>query len=138
MSGVINLSEMVSLALHSMVYIAGSDKKLLHAKEIAEATGASEAHLVKVLQRLVKVNFLSSVRGPKGGFALGKLPEEITLLDIFEAIEGPLNIEGCPMNNKVCAFNACILGGVPEKVSKEFKDYLETQRLSDLISRFKK
>jgi DNA-binding IscR family transcriptional regulator len=46
--------------------------------------------LPKVLQRLAQVGFLSSTRGPNGGFVLRKKPADINLLQIYEAIEGKL------------------------------------------------
>ncbi|SET49550.1 transcriptional regulator, BadM/Rrf2 family [Natronincola peptidivorans] len=134
MSGIIHVSEMVSIAFHSMIVIAAKkDVGLLNVKEIAKIIGASESHLSKVMQRLVKAKFLRSVRGPKGGFALINSPDQISLLDIFEVIEGPFINNQCPTSCDICSFKACILGGVPEKMNKEFKEYLMQHKLSDLI-----
>jgi len=133
MAGAFHLSEMLSLALHSMVYIATSDMEYVNVKQIAQATGASEAHLSKVLQRLVKGRILRSVRGPKGGFMLEKTPEEINFLQIYEMIEGPVDNEGCPNHRRECPFAYCIFRGVPEKLNDQFIDYLTSTRLSEFI-----
>ena len=77
MTGIFHLSEMLSLALHSMVYIATSDDEYVNVKRIAASTGASEAHLSKVLQRLAKGRLIHSIRGPRGGFALALPAEEM-------------------------------------------------------------
>ncbi|SFH60565.1 Rrf2 family protein [Tindallia magadiensis] len=138
MAGVFHLSEMLSLALHSMVYIATSDDEYINVKQIAASTGASEAHLSKVLQRLSKGRIIHSVRGPRGGFALALPPEEISFLDIYEIIEGPAVIEGCPNHRKACPFNNCIFKGIPEKMNRQFLDYLKQHRLSDFIDSRKK
>ncbi|MCC5909684.1 MAG: Rrf2 family transcriptional regulator [Clostridiaceae bacterium] len=132
MSSIIHISQMASIALHSMVVISNT-KELLNVKKIAEVTGAPESHLSKVLQRLVKAGFIRSVRGPKGGFALLKSPSEITFLDIYEATEGSLATKHCPSNCQVCSFNTCILGGIPEKLNNEFIDYLRQKNLSDFL-----
>lgn len=137
MAGVVRISEMVSLALHSMVIIAASLKEIINVKEISAATGCSEAHLVKTLQRLVRAGLVYSIRGPKGGFGLAKSPDEITMLDIFQAIEGPLSDGKCPMNHQICSFHSCILGGMPKRLNQEFADYLAGQKLSDLTGNFK-
>lgn len=133
MAGVFHLSEMLSLALHSMVYIATSDDDYVNVKQIASSTAASEAHLSKVLQRLVKGRLIRSVRGPRGGFALAKEPEDITFLNIYEVIEGPAVIEGCPNHRKSCPFSICIFKGIPEKMNSQFFKYLETNRLVDFL-----
>ncbi|AKL94497.1 transcriptional regulator BadM/Rrf2 family [Clostridium aceticum] len=134
MSTIIRISEMLSIALHSMVVIAHKNQELLNVKEIAKIIGSSESHLSKVLQRLVKANYIRSVRGPKGGFSLLKSPEEITFLDIYEAIEGPFTINQCPTNCQICSFKSCIFGGLPQKLSEEFIEYLKGQKLSDALA----
>lgn len=131
MPGVVHISEIVSLALHSMAFIADSKKDIVNVKEIAAVTGCSEAHLVKVLQRLARAEFLYSVRGPKGGFGLLKDPDEISMLDIYEAIEGPLQATGCPTHHQTCPFKSCIFGGVPEKSNQDFIEYLRRKKISD-------
>ncbi|RQD68810.1 MAG: Rrf2 family transcriptional regulator [Tindallia sp. MSAO_Bac2] len=133
MAGVFHLSEMLSLALHSMVYIATADDDYVNVKQIAASTGASEAHLSKVLQRLAKGRLIHSVRGPRGGFALALPPEEISFLDIYEIIEGPIYIEGCPNHRKTCPFSSCIFKGIPEKMNSQFLEYLQENRLSDFV-----
>jgi Rrf2 family protein len=61
------------------------------AKSIAEQFAIPLPYLLKVLQQLVRANILRSIRGPRGGFYLSRPARGITLLQIFEAIEGPLN-----------------------------------------------
>lgn len=133
MAGTFHLSEMLSLALHSMVYIATYDGEYVNVKQIAQATGASEAHLSKVLQRLVKGRILRSVRGPKGGFTLDKKPEDINFLQIYELVEGPIESEGCPTHRRECPFSYCIFRGIPEKLNRQFIDYLTNTRLSEFM-----
>jgi Rrf2 family protein len=59
-------------------------------RDIAESCGIPSGHLLKILQQLVRAQILASERGPAGGFILRKPPAEITLLEIVEAIEGPI------------------------------------------------
>jgi HSP20 family protein len=134
-SRTIPLSEMVSLALHSMVIIAVRDPQLITVKDISAETGFSGTHLAKVLQRLVKAGLINSHRGPKGGFNLAKPAEDITFLDIYELIEGHLSSEGCPMNRFECPFESCIFGDIPQKCSREFREYMKKRRLSDFVNK---
>ena len=133
MPGVFHISEMVSLALHGMVYIAGTGREPVNVKEICRSIDCSEAHLVKALQRLVKSGLLYSIRGPKGGFGLNKPTDEITLLQVYQALEGPVESSGCPTHRKGCCFKTCIFDGVPEQLNREFARYLQGARLSDFI-----
>ena len=98
MAKIFSMSEAASIAIHSMVLIA-RNKDGINAVKIAEQTGSSKNHISKVAQRLVKDDLLKSVRGPSGGFTLKKDPADITLLDIYQSIEGPLEITDCPMAN---------------------------------------
>jgi Rrf2 family protein len=50
-------------------------------------------YLLKILQQLVRANVLRSKRGPRGGFSLAKLPNKITMLEVIEAVDGPLTGE---------------------------------------------
>ncbi len=126
------MSEAGSIAIHSMVLIAKSENKL-NVIKIAERTGSSKHHVAKVLQRLVKDDFLTSNRGPHGGFKLKRSAEEINLLEIYESIEGRIEITECPMDNMICPFDKCILGDVIGKMTQNFKDYLQSQKLSDYL-----
>ena len=124
---------MLSLALHSMVYIAGRNPELVSVKEIAGVTGCSVNHLAKVMQTLVKNNYLESVRGPKGGFTLKGDAAGITLLEIYELIEGTLEHRYCGIGDQKCPFRTCVFGGLADKFSREFTNYLRNTTLSQLI-----
>jgi Rrf2 family protein len=130
-ANIFSLTEAVSIALHGMVLISKSEKKM-NVIQISEKIGASKHHVAKVFQRLVKDNFLGSTRGPSGGFHLKKQPKEITLLDIYQSIEGNIEIATCPTHSDVCPFKSCILGNVANNLTKTFKEYLEKTTLESL------
>ncbi len=102
MSTILNFSDAVSLALHSMGIMAGKKDCFFRTGAIAKQLAVSEHHLQKVHQRLSKAGLLHSARGPKGGFSLNKPAEEITLLEIVEAIEGPFDPSPCFLNKSPC------------------------------------
>lgn len=130
MSKIINLSEAVSIALHSMVLLIKTNKKL-SVEKIAKITSTSKNHVSKVMQRLKKAGYVNSERGPKGGFILLEKAEELTLLEIYESIEGELKITVCPLNKKICPFNKCITENLTQKLTLEFKTFLQTHTLKD-------
>lgn len=132
MSKIFALSEASSIAIHSMVLIARA-KEGINAVKVAEITGFSKNHIAKVLQRLVKNDMLKSVRGPAGGFSLKQDPKSISLLDIYQAIEGALDIGDCPLSYEVCGFDQCLMGNVVNKLTIEFKKFLQGQTLQKYL-----
>jgi Rrf2 family protein len=132
MAKVVTLSEAASLAIHAVVLIGGSER-LINVNKIAEATASSKNHLAKVMQRLVKSGLVSSTRGPAGGFVLKKSAEEITLYDIYFAVEGPIELQDCPLDRPICPFDKCIMGGVIHKLTNDFKKYLIESKVSSFI-----
>jgi Rrf2 family protein len=131
MSSLIKISEAASLAFHTMVILAGETQGPMSAREMAKTLKVSEAHLAKVLQRLGREGFVNSRRGPKGGFTLGKPADQVTLLQIYQATEGPLETRDCLLSQKVC-HGACILGNLLYEVDAKVRDYLTKTYLSDL------
>jgi len=132
MSKIVNISEATSIASHSLALIAGSSD-MLNAKEIASITDFSRNHLAKVLQVLVKNNYLDSTRGPKGGFYLKKSADDITLLEIHELIEGAVEINHCRKTDENCPFAECVFGDIRERISIELRDYLKNRKISNIL-----
>jgi len=130
MSSLLRVSEAASLALHTTVFLTGNPGQPVPAREIAAALDVSEAHLAKVLQRLGKFGLVRSFRGPKGGFVLGKNEDEITLLEVYESIEGPLEATHCLFDIPACNGNGCIFGDLLETVHRQVNKYLSETKLS--------
>ncbi len=133
MAKIVHLSEAASLAIHAMVLIAKSDTHI-NVNILSQEMGASRNHLAKVLQQLVKFNYLKSVRGPSGGFVLNVHPSEITILDIYQAIEGKIETHQCPLDRQICPFDKCLMGGMVKNVTDQFKSYFEGQTLEKFVN----
>jgi Rrf2 family protein len=133
MDNILNISEAASLAMHASAYLACHGGGNLPIKSIAKGLGRSEHHLSKVMQRLSRAGIVSSIRGPGGGFTLARDPGQISLLDVFEAIEGPYEPNTCLFPQPVCTGEVCILGGLICKTANDVKDHLQSTRLSDLV-----
>ncbi|MCK4512244.1 Rrf2 family transcriptional regulator [bacterium] len=131
MNGAIYFSEAASLALHATGVLAGAGDDPITAGRMAEALGASEAHLAKVLGRLSKAGLVSATRGPHGGFRLSVDATEVTLRDVYEAIEGNLEIQHCLSGLPVCDKPSCALSSLFEKVSTEIVEGLAAITLHD-------
>lgn len=127
----LKFSEAVSLGLHAMAALAKDPETPRRNVELAERFGSSGNTLSKVLQRLTHAGMLEAVRGPAGGYRLAKAPSEIRLLDVYEALEGPLGKAGCLLGNPACN-GRCILGGMVEEVHEKVRHYLTATTLADL------
>ena len=116
-----------------MAHIARSKGNLNHSVgEIAGEQGVSVAHLSKVMQRLVKVGLLTSRRGPGGGFILGRAADKISLLEILEAMDGPMSDCKCLLGRKKCLFGGCALGALLTHVNHQVRVFMATRNLTDL------
>jgi Rrf2 family protein len=85
------ISRSTGYGLIAMGYIAkhNQDKAVL-AQKISKAYNIPLEYLLKILQQLVKAEVLHSKRGPRGGFSLARPTEQINLLHIIEAVDGPM------------------------------------------------
>ncbi|GAB6280275.1 MAG: Rrf2 family transcriptional regulator [Thermovirga sp.] len=134
MKNVIQISEASSLAFHGMGLLALRGGRI-SVHEMASLTGSSEAHLSKVFQRLSREGFVSSVRGPGGGFILTRPAEEITLLQIYSAIEGEPSSNPCIMARGRCPFNGCIFKELIPEVTERFLHYLSETTLAEMVDK---
>jgi Rrf2 family protein len=133
MGSILRISEAASLALHTMVVLAADPEKQRPTREIAAELEGSEFHLAKILQRLSRAGFVSAVRGPKGGFLIRKPADSITLMDIYEAIEGPFEPDTCLAAVPICKGGQCMLGDLLGSINDQVKAYFSRTRLSDLV-----
>jgi Rrf2 family protein len=136
MSGVIHISEAASLALHTMIFLAGRADRAVSAKEVAAELAVSVNHLLKVLQRLVKARLLVSIRGPRGGFRLKDHPRRVRLLHVFEAMEGALQPKRCLLGRPRCGGD-CVLGDFMVDATGQFRRLLSETTLSDVAGTFR-
>jgi Rrf2 family protein len=84
------LSDGVEQAIHCVTMLAHlSPEGVLSAAALAEFHGVSLTYLLKHLQALSGAGIVRTLPGPKGGYRLAKEPQEISLLDIVLAVEGP-------------------------------------------------
>jgi len=124
------------LAMHAVVLLAARPGQRLCTARMAETLGASEAHLAKVMQRLGRAGLVRSARGRGGGFVLARRPERISLLEVYQAVEGPVPTGGCLFEKPVCSGQRCILGSLVARVNRQAREYLARTMLSDLVGVF--
>lgn len=136
MKKIVSISDAASLAMHTMAILAAHPDKMLSTREAANMLDASVHHLSKVLQRLQRQGMLKSVRGPRGGFRIADDWENITLMDIYEVMEGPFRPATCLLSRKACPGDSCILGSALHEVNEIIEKTLTDKTLGDLIKGF--
>lgn len=129
MKGTLRFSEAFTLGLHAAWYLAGHENGMASTREIADYLGVSEAHLAKVMQRLARAGILESSRGPGGGFRLSREGSKISLMDIYESLEGPFSPTACLLDRDSCLGRSCILAGLLRTVDDHFETYLRETHL---------
>lgn len=91
------ISQTVEYALRAVVHLASDPETARTTEEIAERTRVPRAYLSKVLQSLRKGGIVHSQRGVGGGMTLAKSPEELTILEVVNAVEPIQRIRTCPL-----------------------------------------
>jgi Rrf2 family protein len=131
------LTHASSYALQALTYLAGQKADLLVTSQvIAEARKIPARFLMKVLKPLVSVRTLYSLRGPNGGYRLAKPATEISLLEILEAVDGPIRGQASTIEAGNGELNSK-LEAICKQTSDETRTSLRKVKLSDLAS-FKK
>lgn len=91
------MSQTAEYALRAMVHLAVQDGTPRTTVEIAEVTKVPAGYLSKVMQALARAELVVSQRGLGGGFTLAKQPDQITALEVVNAVDPIRRIKACPL-----------------------------------------
>lgn len=122
--------------MRAMFEIAKNYKKgPLPIREIAKKQGVSVSYLEQLLNRLRKSRLIKSQKGPGGGYALLKKPEEISVGKILKALEGPVAIAHCldPSAKGCNRIEGCVARLLWKSLGEKIEHFLETISLKDLL-----
>lgn len=124
-------------AIRGMVYLAMKPMdRMSLISEMASAIDVSQALLAKIFQNISKVGLVKSYRGVGGGFMLGRPAEEISMLEIVEAVEGPIILNRCLLRPGTCGRDAeCTVHPVWREVQEKMREILGNVTLKHLAGR---
>jgi Rrf2 family protein len=129
------LSQTCGHALRALDHLAaGGGGKPVASGTIAEERGLPESYLMKALKPLVSAGLLRSLRGPNGGYSLARPLSKITLLEVVEAVDGPLRGEAPSVGEAGDGVDSR-LRAVCERVAGDVRRRLRQVRLSDLAGK---
>ncbi len=127
-------SRSAEYAIRSLVHLAALPAgEYALAKNIAAEEGIPSYFLAKILQELARDGFLRSSKGPRGGFRLGQDPEEISMLQIVEAVDGAGRYDRCIGGSPECNDRApCGMHDSWKTLRSRIIEYLEGTSVADL------
>ena len=127
------LSLHTDYALRTLIFLAGKPGRA-SVGQVAEFFRISKDHVAKVVQSLVRLGYVRSVRGIGGGIELLKRPDEIRVGQVIRDFEGHTHLLECVSIENVCTIQpGCRLRGVLAQAEKVQMDYLHSVRLSDVV-----
>ncbi len=129
------LSTRMRYGMRAMLEIAEhSTGRPVDLNEISKKQGISKKYLHALLVQLKNAGLLTSVRGNTGGYLLSRKPNEITLLVVFTALEGNVELVDCVTHSALCArAGDCAARKFWERLSATIRRELESTTLADLM-----
>lgn len=101
------ITRQADYALRAMLYLSreyGDKDSRAATSKIAEDQEIPASFLAKIISQLSIAGLIQTSRGAKGGVRLAHKPEDISLLDVVEAIDGPITLNECVYDPSVCSF----------------------------------
>lgn len=129
------LSKFTDYAFRALIYLAINRNKLYTVEEIAKELEISEHHLKKIMNKLAKTQYITSVKGRTGGLKIGLEPKDINLGDVLKNTEDNLNIAECFNKGDTCPFieGGCKLKGIMNKSLIAFIEEFSKYTLEDIL-----
>jgi Rrf2 family protein len=99
------ITRQADYAVRAVLYLArlGTDHRAA-TSQIAQEQQIPPSFLAKIVSQLSVAGLLQTSRGARGGVSLARVPEDISLLEVVEAIDGPIMLNECVAGNGVCIF----------------------------------
>ncbi len=128
-------------ALRSVLYLSTQPViKISAVSEICKDCEIPYHITAKIMQKLIKAGIVRSFQGNKGGFKLAKPANEITIKNVIEAIEGPIVLNDCSVNGKMCSMERinCSIHPIWRDLQQNFIDSLDSYTMDVLSKKEKK
>jgi Rrf2 family protein len=123
-------------AVRTVLYLANKDRhQVVGRLEIAKEMDIPAQFLSKIMQQLSRAGLLEIVQGSKGGMRLRVLPDEVSLLDVVEAVEGEIFLNDCIMSPASCRRSPqCSVHKVWEHARNQLRKCLAEASFSRLMA----
>lgn len=126
-----NINQATDYGFRAVLFLAQQPRGVVvEAQTIANSQVVPMRFLLKIMPSLIKAGIVRSQRGVGGGYALAREPKDITLLDVLEAIEGPIYVNRCLLDEVLCSKQgppSCqvhqVLAEIQQRLSNDFASY---------------
>jgi len=121
--------------IRALVYLANHQGTHAKAADIGSVMGVPTGFLHQVLQELQRARLVSSRSGPAGGYVLARAPEDITILEIVETLEGPIQTSECALRGGPCHWDqVCAMHQVWSAARAALSDSLRAATLARVVA----
>ena len=130
------ITKQADYALRAMMFLAKlSPNERAATRNIAEEQSIPPSFLAKIISQLSIAGLIHTSRGARGGVSLAVSPEKISVLDVVEAIDGPLALNECTLNPSICPTGeACPLHSIWCEAQSELVNKLRNKTFAAVIT----
>jgi Rrf2 family nitric oxide-sensitive transcriptional repressor len=130
----VNISHTAEYALRAVVWLAAHAETAVGTAQIAQATNVPPGYMSKVLQFLARARLVTSSPGRIGGFRLARPPEEISVLDVINAVDRIGRIERCPLGLRAHEGNLCPLHRRLDRALALVEEALAQSTIAEMVA----
>lgn len=129
------LSTRGKYGLYAMYYLASHAGEGPQTLQSISTVGVPKQYLEQLLGNLRRAGLVSTVRGAQGGYQMATRPEDTSLRDIIDAVEGPIELSECASAEHACQKSGtCPVRWVWQRVTDSINAELEKIKLSDMLT----
>ncbi|MBM3179971.1 MAG: Rrf2 family transcriptional regulator [Chloroflexi bacterium] len=130
------ITRQADYAVRAVLYLAHNGDQRTATSMIAEKQRIPPSFLAKIVSQLSIAGLLHTSRGARGGVSLARAPHEITLLEVIEAIDGPIQLNECVGDTGACSFDDdCPLRPVWCDAQEQLVNKLKGTNFADMIAK---
>lgn len=120
-------------ALRILTYMAENQGRVIPLSELSKKQKVPAEFLYKICRKLAIQEIITSVRGKTGGYTLARDPKNISLRQIVDAVQGPINMCHCMNDKELCVLRrSCKISGRLRVIQDTLDDLLGITTLADL------
>ncbi|MGH8455621.1 MAG: SUF system Fe-S cluster assembly regulator [Stenotrophobium sp.] len=131
----LKLGKLADYATMLMTAMATAPEQLHTAQDLAARTHVSAPTAAKLLKLLAKAGMVDSLRGAHGGYRLSRPPQQITVADIVNAVEGPIAVTECSEHHSDCSIeSSCTTRANWRLINGSIRQALEAVTLAQMAA----